>query len=329
MRRRKFIAGLVGSAAAWPVVASAQQRERVRRIGVLMGYDEKDQTAKAYFSELIRGLGELGWNDGRNLRMDVRWGAGVPDRMRIFAKELVDLQPDLIVVNSAGATKALQQQTQTIPIVFLLAGDPVGNDIVRNIAHPEANITGFTYESAIAGKWLELLRDAVPRLARVALIFNSELVGGEAYLPSIEAAAAQYAIATFRTPIRNATEIERAIEAFAAEPNGGLILVPPPLLIAYRTLINQLAVRHGLPSIYQDRHFAAEGGLMSYGTDLGDLFRRGGPSYVDRILRGAKPNELPVQFPTKFELVINLKVARAMGLEIPSALLLRADEVIE
>ncbi len=212
MKRREFIAGL-GGAAAWPVAARAQQRERVRRIGVLMGYDEKDQTAKAYFSELIRGLGELGWNDGRNLRMDVRWGAGVPDRMRIFAKELIDLQPELIVVNSAGATKALQQQTQTIPIVFLLAGDPVGNDIVRNISHPEANITGFTYEFAIGGKWLELLRDAVPRLARVALIFNSELVGGEAYLPSIEAAAAQYAIATMRTSIRNATEIERAMDS--------------------------------------------------------------------------------------------------------------------
>jgi putative tryptophan/tyrosine transport system substrate-binding protein len=328
VKRRQFIAGL-GSAVAWTAVARAQQRERLRRIGVLMGYDEKDQTAKGYFSELVRGLGELGWSDGRNLRMDARWAAGVPERMRIFAKELVDMQPDVIVVNSAGATKALQQQTRTIPLVFLLAGDPVGNDIVRNISHPEANITGFTYESAIGGKWLELLKEAVPSLARVALVFNSELVGGEAYFPSIEAAAAQYAVATVRTPVRNAAEIERTVEAFAAEPNGGLILVPPPLLVAHRALINRLAARHRLPAIYQDRHFTAEGGLMSYGADLEELFRRSGPSYVDRILRGAKPSELPVQFPTKFELVINLKVAKAIGLTIPNSFLLRADEVIE
>jgi putative tryptophan/tyrosine transport system substrate-binding protein len=327
MRRRTFIAGL-GCAAAWPLVLRAQQA-RMRRIGVLMGYDENDQTAKAYFSGFTQGLAELGWAEGRNIRMDVRWAAANVARMRMFANELTDLQPDIIVVNSAEATKAVQRQTQTIPIIFMMAGDPVGNGIVGDISRPGGNITGFTYESAIGGKWLELLKDAVPRLARVALIFNPELLGAEAYLPPIEAAAAQYGVRAIRTPVRNPAEIERAIEAFAGEPNGGLILVPPPLLGAHRELINRLAIQHRLPTIYQDRHFATEGGLMSYGTDIGELFRRGGPSYVDRILRGAKVSELPVQFPTKFELVINQKTASAMGLEIPPLLLNRADEVIE
>jgi putative tryptophan/tyrosine transport system substrate-binding protein len=331
MRRREFIAGLGGAAASsaiWPLRGGAQQ-PRMRRIGVLMGYDENDRTAKAYFSGFTQGLAELGWTDGRNMRVDVRWAAANVVRMRTFANELIDLQPDIIVVNSAEATKAVQGQTQTIPVIFLMAGDPVGNGIVGNISRPGGNITGFTYESAIGGKWLELLKEALPRLARVALIFNPELLGGQAYLPLIELAAAQYAVTAIRTPVRNAAAIERAIEAFAGEPNGGLILVPPPLLAAHRELINRLAVQHQLPTIYQDRHFATEGGLMSYGTDIGELFRRGGPSYVDRILRGAKVSELPVQFPTKFELVINQKTAKAMGLEIPPLLLNRADEVIE
>jgi putative ABC transport system substrate-binding protein len=328
MRRRDFIAGL-GSAAAWPVAAPAQQAMPMRRIGLLMGYDENDVVGKSYLSSFTRGLAELGWTDGRNLRMEVRWGTANVDRTQRFAKELVGLQLDLIVVNSATATRALQQQTQTIPIIFILAGDPVRNGIVGNISRPEGNITGFSYESTIGGKWLELLKEAVPRLARVALIFNPELVGGDAYLPSIETAAAQYAVAAIRTPVHNATAIERAIEALAAEPNGGLILVPPPLLLAHRELINRLAVQHRLPAIYQDRYFVANGGLMSYGPDLSEFFRRSGPSYVDRILRGAKVNELPVQFPTKFELVINLKTANALGLEVPPSILLRADEVIE
>jgi putative tryptophan/tyrosine transport system substrate-binding protein len=327
MRRREFIAGL-GGAAAWPVASLAQQGDRMRRVGVLMGYDESDRAAKAYFSGLTQGLAELGWTDGRNIRIDVRWASANVVRMRTFAKELIDLQPDTIVVNSADATKAMQRQTQTIPIIFMLAGDPVGNGIVGSISRPGGNITGFTYESAIGGKWLELLKEAVPRVTRVGLIFNPELLGWEAYLPPIEVAATQYGVAAIRTPVRNATEIERAIEAFAGELNGGLILVPPPLLAAHRELINRLAVQHRLPTIYQDRRFATEGGLMSYGTDLGELFRRGA-SYVDRILRGAKVSELPVQFPTKFELVINQKIAKAMSLEIPPLLLNRADEVIE
>jgi putative ABC transport system substrate-binding protein len=328
MRRRTFIAGL-GSTAAWPIAARAQRPDRMRRMGVLMGFDENDPVSKVWLSGLMQGLAESGWTEGRNLRVDVRWAASNAVRMRIFAKELVELQPDVIVVSSAEATKSMQQQTQTVPIVFILAGDPVANGIVRSISRPGGNITGFTIEAPIGGKWLELLKEAVPRMTRVAVVINSELFGGDAYWPSIEASAARHNVTAIKAPVRNASEIERVIEAFAVEPNGGLIPVPPPLINADRALVNRLAIQRQLPTMYSDRHFATEGGLMSYGADRFELFRRGGASYVDRILRGAEPNELPVQFATKLDLVINLKTAKAMGISIPESFLIRADAVIE
>jgi putative ABC transport system substrate-binding protein len=327
MKRREFIAG-IGIAVAWPVVARAQQSERMRRIGVLMPYAERDPVAEAYLSGFIRGLTDLGWTDGRNVRIDYRWAAGSLDRMRASAKELADLQPDVIVVQSIPVTRAVQQQTRTIPIVFVAVGDPVANGLVGSLSRPDSNTTGVTnLFPSVAGKWLELLKEASPHIARAALLFNPEIVDRN-YLPAIEAAATQYAVTTVRIPIRDASEIERAIESFAAEPNGSLIVVPP-LVGPDQEWVSRLALRHRLPAIYANRVYAVEGGLMSYGPDLADLFRRGGASYVDRILRGAKPGDLPVQFPTKFELVVNLKTAKAIGLTIPEIFLLRADEVIE
>jgi putative tryptophan/tyrosine transport system substrate-binding protein len=327
VKRRQFIAGL-GSAVAWTAVARAQQRERLRRIGVLMGYDEKDQTAKGYFSELVRGLGELGWSDGRNLRMDARWAAGVPERMRIFAKELVDMQPDVIVVNSAGATKALQQQTRTIPLVFLLAGDPVGNDIVRNISHPEANITGFTYESAIGGKWLELLKEIVPRVNEILVLVYPDNPTWKFHLPAIEAASRPSAMQVTAIQVQNPSEIQRAIGSFAGKPNAGMITLPSPFAQAHRELIIALAAKHRLPAIYAIRSYVTSGGLISYSSDWVDQYRQAA-SYVDRIFRGVRPADLPIQQPTRFELAINLKTAKALGLIVPDKLLALADAVIE
>jgi len=326
MKRRTFIAGL-GGAVAWPFATPAQQGNRMPRIGVLMPFDENDLVAKAWFSSLTRGLSELGWTVGSNVQMDVRWSDDF-DRMRIIAKAMVDLQPDVIVVTSPPATRAVQQQTQTIPIIFVGGGDPFTNGLVRSASHPEGNTTGFARVFAsIGGKLLELLKEAVPRVTRVAIVFNPETSTG-IYLPSIEAAAAEYAVTAIKAPVRNAVEIERAIQAFATEPNGGLIVLPPQFPLVVRQAINRLVANYRLPAIDQDRGFATAGGLMSYGSDIADLYRRGA-SYVDRVLRGAKVNDLPVQFPTKFELVVNLKTAKAMGLTISEPFLSRADLVIE
>jgi putative ABC transport system substrate-binding protein len=324
MRRREFIAGL-GSTAAWPLAARAQQGNRVRRIGVLVRSD--DASTKVALAAFTQELRDLGWTDGHNMRIEFRGGAGNPDQIRMFAKELVDLQPDVILVGGFAAAKAAQQQTHTIPLVFAGVGDPVSGGLVASISHPEGNSTGITnLFPSVAGKWLELLKEFAPRVARVALVFNPELSSGT-YFASIEAAAAQYAVTAIRAPVRNAAEIDRAVEAFAAEPNGGLMVLPPLRDDSDFKLINQLALRHRLPTIYSSRLAVIAGALMSYGT--GDLIYRQAASYVDRILRGAKVSELPVQFPTKFELVVNLKTAKAIGLEIPATLLARADEVIE
>jgi putative ABC transport system substrate-binding protein len=271
---------------------------------------------------------KLGWTEGRNLRIDVRFGSSDSDRVRAYAEELVSLAPDVIVTTGAAQTRAVQQRTQTIPIVFVQVGDPIASGVVNSIARPEGNTTGITnLFLTISGKWLELLKEAVPGVARVALIFDPQFLVAEIYVASIEAAATAAAIKTIRAPVHNTTEIEHAIDALAAEPSGGLIVVPPPLASPYRQLIFKLAVQHRLPVIVGDIT-AAEGGLMSYGPNRAELFRSGA-SYVDRILRGAKPRELPVQFPTRFELVVNLKAAKAIGLTIPESFLLRADEVIE
>jgi putative ABC transport system substrate-binding protein len=279
---------------------------------------------------LREGLETLGWTEGRNLHVDARFVGGDSKRVGAYAQELVSLAPEVIVCSGALQTRALQQQTETLPIVFVNVGDPVASGVVKNIAHPEGNTTGITnLFLSVAGKWVELLKEVAPRLARVALVFNPDFPVSGNYMAAIESAAATTGVKTTRTAFSNATEIERMIDAFAAEPDGSLIVVPPPLAWADRRLILRLALQHRLPVIFDDRLHAAEGALMSYGSDGTDLFRRGASTYVDRILRGAKPADLPVQFPTKFELVVNLKTAKAIGLVIPDSFLSRADEVIE
>jgi putative tryptophan/tyrosine transport system substrate-binding protein len=285
-----------------------------------------------YWPLFTRGLEELGWFNGRNLRIDHRSAGGNVDRMPTLARELSDLRPDVIVVTSSRATRAVQEQTRTIPIVFVYAGDPIASGILTNIARPEGNTTGVTdLFPSIGGKWLELLKEAIPRLARLALIFNPDF-RTEFMLTAIEEAAVRYSVKAVRIVVRNSAEIEPAIDAFATEPDGGIMVVPPVgILPSSVQVINRLALQDRLPTFHSARLFVAEGGLMWYygAADVPDLFRRGAPDYVDRILRGAKPSELPVQFSTKFELVINMKTAKAIGLTIPEAFLVRADEVIE
>jgi putative tryptophan/tyrosine transport system substrate-binding protein len=327
MRRREFIT-LLGGAAAWPLAARAQQDGRVRRIGILTRGVETDRVVQAQHAALRERLAELGWTEGRNVRFDRRLSDDDPDRLRAQADELVRLAPDVIVVGSLPASRALLERTRTIPVVFFNVGDPVAGGLLKNIARPEGNATGITgLFQSLPGKWLELLKEAAPRTARVALVFVPGIVV-EHYFAAIDAAADVLGVKTTRTPYRNAAELERAIDAFAAEPNGALVIVPPPPRGGNRELINRLALKHRLPTISANRFDAADGVMMSYGPDGLDLYRRAA-SYVDRILRGEKPGDLPVQFPTKFELVINLKTAKAIGLTIPETFLVRADEVIE
>ena len=329
MRRREFIALIGGAAAAWPVTARAQPNGRVRRLAVAMPDAESDPIGQSWLATLRRSLEQLGWIEDRNLRLEVRFNARDLVHTHRNAQELVDLAPDVFVATGAAAIRALQERTQTIPIVFVQVGDPVASGVVGSIARPEGNTTGITnLFPSIAGKWLELLKETAPHVTRVALVFNPEFrfPVGEIYLATIEAAAAALDVKAIRIPIRGAAEIERAIKAFATEPNGGLILVPPPPVDANRDLVIRLATQHRVPEI--SNRYAAEGGLMSYGPDDAEMYRLAA-SYVDRILRGAKPGELPVQFPTKFDLVINLKTAAAIGLTIPESLLFRADEVIK
>jgi putative ABC transport system substrate-binding protein len=330
MRRRDFITLLGGAAAALPLTARAQQGVRVRRIGILMTGPESDPMYQTYMTALREGLVALGWSEGRDLRVDARFVGGDSKRVSAYAQELVNLSPDVIVCSGALQTRAVQQQTGNIPIVFVNVGDPVASGVVQNIARPAGNTTGVTnLFLSVAGKWVELLKEVAPRVARVALVFNPDFPVSGNYMTAIEAAAATTGVKTTRTPFSNATEIERTIDSFAAEPDGGLIVVPPPLAWADRGLILRLALRQRLPVIMDDRLHAAEGALLSYGPDSADLYRHGASSYVDRILRGANPADLPVQFPTKFDLVVNLKTAKAIGLTIPDSFLSRVDEVIE
>jgi len=321
MKRRTFIAGL-GSVAAWPVVAGAQQDGRVRRIGIL------DGGPGGLGGAMRERLTALGWIEGRNARFDLLLSAGDPDRLGAYADELVRLAPDVIGVVSGPAAQALVQRTRTIPIVFTNVGDPVAVGLLKNIARPEGNATGITNQyQSLGGKWLELLKEAAPRTTRVAIMFAPENVNDQ-YFSVIDAAADALTVKAIRTPYRNAAELESAIDAFAVEPNGALVMVPPPPSLSNRELINRLALKYRLPTIYSFRSFPAEGAMMGYGSD--DLeASRIAATYVDRILRGAKINELPVQFPTKFNLVINLKTAKVIGLTVPQSILLRADEVIE
>jgi putative tryptophan/tyrosine transport system substrate-binding protein len=327
MRRREFIAGL--GAAAWPVVARAQQLDRTRRIGVLIAGGANDRGTQFNLAALREGLASLGWIEGRNLRMDLRFGADDPDYIRTSAAELVGLGPDVMVTN-ASTTRAVQQLTETIPIVITQGGDPVANGLLRNIARPEGNITGFiSDEPSVAGKCLELLKEAAPRMTRVAIIFNPELTPTAAsYLSSIETAAPAFGVQAITTTVRNAVDIVRAIDTFAAVPNGGLLVLPPLPTPALRETILQLTAEHRLPSIFTGRDVAASGFLLAYGAGGPEQYRNAA-SYVDRILRGTKVSELPVQLPIKYNLVINLKTAKALGLTFPQTLLARADEVIE
>jgi putative ABC transport system substrate-binding protein len=331
MIRRQFIAGL-GSVAAWPVVARAQQSDHVRRIGVLMSYDENDPQAKARLSAFTQALSDLGWTDGGKVRMDVRWAAGNIDQMRMLAKELVELQPDVIYSNSTPGTAALQRETRTLPIVFATPADPVSDGFVASLARPGGNITGFaSQEEAMAGKWAELLTEIAPGIKQVAFMFNPGTASGSGshFLNAFETAARSAKVTPIAAPVRNDVDIKTVINSLGREAGGGLVVMPDGgFTNVHRGEIILLAAQNNIPALYPTSGFVRDGGLVSYGPDRADIMRRSA-SYIDRILRGAKPADLPVQLPTKFEMVVNLKTAKALGLTVPQSILLRADEVIE
>jgi putative tryptophan/tyrosine transport system substrate-binding protein len=329
VNRREFIAGL-GGAAAWPLNAWAQQGERVRRIGVLMTHDENDRLAKARISAFTQALADLGWTDGRNVRMDLRRAGGDNNRIRALAQELVGLQPDIILVaGSTVATAAVQRETQTVPIVFVNVGDPVASGVVARLDRPNGNITGFAaFEASLGGKWLELLSEIAPGLKRAAIMFNPDTARASAYMPSFETAARSLNVEPIIAHIHSDAEIETAIIALGREPGGGLVVMADLFTFTHRATIISAAARNNVSAVYWESDFVRDGGLLSYGHDGVDEYRRAA-TYVDRILRGAKPAELPVQLPTKFEMVVNLKTAKALGLNLPPNLLAIADEVIE
>jgi putative ABC transport system substrate-binding protein len=330
MQRRNFISLLGGAAAAWPLMARAQEAERMRRIGVLMGYAENDPEAQTRVVAFKQELLALGWDERRNLRIDLRWASGDSDRASKFAKELVALRPEVILSNTTPVTTALHQETKTIPIVFVAVSDPVGAGFVQSLPRPGGNITGFiNLEPTIGGKWLDLLKDVAPHLTRVAVMFNPQTAPyTEIYLRSMEAAGKKFGVKLFVAPVQREADIEKIISELGQEPDSGLIAMTDGFMTVHRKAIVELAMRHKVPLMYFISVVPREGGLISYGIDLTNEFRRTA-SYVDRILRGAKPATLPVQLPTKFELVINLKTAKALGLTVPKPLLTGADEVIE
>jgi putative tryptophan/tyrosine transport system substrate-binding protein len=327
MRRRAFIAGLA-SAAAWPVVAQAQPGDRIRRIGLLIQLDENDPMMKPRVSAFTQALADLGLVDGRNVRLDVRWYGDDRNRIRALARELVGLQPDILVAGSTPATIALQQETRTTPIVSVNVVDPVAGGIVDRLDRPSGNITGFSnFEAALGGKWLELLLEIAPGLKRVAIMFNPD-TATPAFVSAFETAARSLKVVPIAAPVHSDVEIEMAIIALGHELRAGLVVMPDAFNLGHRKAIILTVARNNVPAVYYFSGFARDGGLLSYGVDQVDIFRRAA-TYVDRILRGAKPGDLPVQLPTKFELVVNLKTAKALGLTVPQSILLRADEVIE
>jgi putative tryptophan/tyrosine transport system substrate-binding protein len=331
MRRRDFISLVGGSAVAWPLAARAQQGDRVRRIGVLMAFAESDPEAQAQLAAFREGLQNLGWAEGRNIRLDSRWATpGDAESRQRFAKELVALQPDLILSHSTPNTATLLQQTRTIPIVFAQVADPVGSGFVASFPRPGGNVTGFiVMDGLMAGKWLELLKEIAPRVNRVALLFNPATAPfAEIFVKPFKAAAESFAVEAMAAPVHDTSELEATVAAQTRAPNGGLIVMPDSFLNARAVEITSLAARYRLPVVYPYRFYADHGGLLSYGVDLLDNYRRAA-TYADRILKGAKPSELPVQAPVKFELVVNLRSAKALGLDVPWILQQRADEVIE
>jgi putative ABC transport system substrate-binding protein len=328
MERRKFIT-LLGGAAAWPLAARAQQGEPMRRVGVLLPAPADDPDYQPWLGAFVQGLKELGWTEGRNLRIDLRWATASPAEIRKQAAELVALAPEVVLAPGTSAVAPLMQATRTVPIVFPIIADPVAGGIVESLARPGGNATGFMlFEYSISGKWLELLKQIAPGVTRVAVVGDADTPTGPAQFGVIQGMAPSFRVQVSAFNKRNRDEIERAITAFAKSPNGGLILTAGGPALVDRDLIITLAARYKLPAVYFDRTFVAGGGLLSYGPDRTDLYRRAA-GYVDRILKGEKPAEMPVQVPTKYQLAINRKTAKALGIDVPASLLVRADEVIE
>jgi putative ABC transport system substrate-binding protein len=327
MRRREFIT-LLGGATTWPLGVRAQQPERIRQVGLLIGTAKSDLEAQSLMRRTRYRLEELGWSEGRNIRIEDRWTAGDSNRLQAYAAELAELKPDVIVCEGTPVVAALQQATRTIPIVFVNANNPIGSGFVASIARPGGNITGLvSFEPAMGGKWLETLKEIAPDVARVGLIYNPRTHSGQ-HFQSIDSVSETLAVKITRLPFSDAAEIERSLDDFAREPKGGLLVLPDISTNLHNDLICTLAARHRLPAVYPFRRFITRGGLTYYGADTNDMYRKLA-EYVDRILKGAKPADLPVQTPTKFELIINLKTAKALGLAIAPTLLARADEVIE
>jgi putative tryptophan/tyrosine transport system substrate-binding protein len=329
MTRRDLIALLGSTAAAWPLGARAQPPERIRRVGVLMLYPESDPQGQLRATALRQGLANLGWTAGSNVQLDFQWGVGDADWIRSAAAQLLRGAPDLILANGDAATKVVQQSTRTVPILFIAGSDPVAEGLVDSLAHPGGNLTGFlVLEPSLGTKLLELLKEIAPSVGRIAIVFNPDNPGNQRLASWAIAAAPKFAVDVMAAPVRNSTEIETAMEGWGRQLEHGLIVLPDPSTNSHRKLIIELAAHYRLPAIHALRAATTDGGLMSYGVDLPDLFRQAA-AYVDRILKGDKPTDLPVQAPTKYELVINLKTAKALGLDVPPTLLARADEVIE
>jgi len=329
VRRREFITLLGGAAAAWPLAVRAQQGEKVRRIGVLMLYPENDPQGQLRAASFRQGLEKLGWSIGRNVQIDFQWGLGDADWIRSATAQLLQLTPDLILANGDAATRIVQQSTRAIPVNFIAGSDPVAEGLVQSLAHPGGNLTGFlVLEPSLGAKLLELLKEIAPSVARIAIVFNPDNPGNRRLATWATAAASKLAVDVVTAPLREPAEIEAAMTEWGHDPTYGLVVLPDPSTTSHRKLIVELAARYRLPTIHSLRAATADGGLMSYGVDLPDLFRQAA-TYADRILRGNKPADLPVQLPTKFELVINLKTAKALGLNVPNTLLVSADEVIE
>ena len=328
MRRREFITLLGSAAATWPISARAQSSP-VRRIGVLVGLTEDDPQTKTRLAGFRQGLERRGWSEGRNVRIDYRFAAGSSDQYQLLAKELIALQPDVILAHSTPVATAFQRETREIPIVFVSVSDPIGSGLIANLARPGGNLTGaLFYEESITGKWLAMLKEIAPRLARAALMASTKGTAYDYFLRLAKASAKSLTIELVPSPVETTVDIERTIVSFARAPDGGLVLPPDNITTGHRGLIIELAARHRLPAVFSASHFVEAGGLMSYGTDQVDMFRLAG-SYVDRILRGDRPAELPVQAPTKYETAVNVKTAKELGLTVPPGLLVAADQVIE
>jgi putative ABC transport system substrate-binding protein len=328
VKRREFIT-LLGGTGVWPLAARAQQPDRVRRVGFLISTAETDQEARAWITAFERRFAELGWVDGRNVRIEYRFGEGNATRMPQLAKELLELRPDAVLAATFSAATAMRQQTLSIPIVFVMVADAVSAGFVTNLARPEGNITGITnFEFSIGGKWLQVIKECAPAVSSVAVIFDPANPTWAPYLRTVEAAAPTFGMQLTPAGVTNAADIDRDITAFSRKPHGAIVVIPAPVTVLHRDKIIAMAAQHRLPAVYPYRFYALSGGLVSYGVDLLESYRRAA-SYVDRILKGAKPADLPVELPTKFELVINLKTAKALGITVPPTLLATASEVIE